>query len=56
MIFKEIQDMADELNLTVPQFCKAANVQWRTVKLWRKRDPKTVEIIRKLTDTHKALK
>ena len=56
MIFKQIEQIAADVNLTVPQLCKAADVQWRTVKLWRKRDPKTVEIIRKLTDTHKALK
>jgi len=56
MIFEELKKMAADVNLSVPQLCKAADVQWRTVKLWRKRDPKTVEIIRKLTDTHKALK
>ena len=56
MIFKELENMAKLANLTLPQLCKAADVQWRTVKVWRKRDPKTIEIIRKLREKCEELK
>jgi len=56
MIFEELKQMANDVGMTLPQLCKAADVQWRTVKVWRKRDPKTIEIIRKLQHKIKELK
>jgi uncharacterized protein YjaG (DUF416 family) len=56
MIFEELEQMADEVDMTLPQLCRAADVEWRTVRAWKKCDPKTLILLRRLRDKYAELK
>lgn len=49
-VYEEIKKQCDELGISISSICKEAQVDRQLVERWKKGDPKSIEIYKKLKE------